>query len=313
MKPQNGSKTVKHLKNNNGSWTYRRRVPERHHKTLGTKVWNRPCGDVSYQQAVIMVTDWTAEDDALINSLDNPTEAAKVRNDTETANWAPYVARMLEGIEQERNGVDPIPYLVDEDGNEIPYDTGPLYPLESVKRDIKAIDANSDLDDAEKLVRYQNVLKVGFGPLIDIPVDLDDREEFEMVRRKLERRVADLAGDPDTILAVAERYYDANQIRKDVRRKYRGNIKKLTDFMGDIPISHVTAGSLRRFRDQQSATMMASSLTSVFTPIRGMFRYAVDEELIEINPMPSVVLKKDKRSVHDRKCVPYSAPHPLTK
>jgi hypothetical protein len=85
MKPQNGSKTVKHLKNNNGSWTYRRRVPERHYKTLGTKVWNRPCGDVSYQQAVIMVTKWAAEDDALISSLDNPSEAAKVstyRNET---------------------------------------------------------------------------------------------------------------------------------------------------------------------------------------------------------------------------------------
>ncbi len=51
--------------------------------------------------------------------------------------------------------------------------------------------------------------------------------------------------------------------------------------------------------------MMPSSLAAVFTPIRGMFKYAIDEELIETNPVPSVVLKRDKRSVHERKCIPY--------
>jgi integrase len=90
-----------------------------------------------------------------------------------------------------------------------------------------------------------------------------------------------------------------------VLRKYRGNIKKLTDFTGDVPISHVTSVSLRRFRDQQSDIMMPSSLAAVFTPIRGMFKYAIDEELIAINPVPSVVLKKDKRSIHERKCIPF--------
>ncbi|WP_156121784.1 hypothetical protein [Halocynthiibacter namhaensis] len=162
MKPQNGSKNVKHLKNNNGSWTYRRRVPERYHKTLGFKVWNRPCGDVSYQQAVVMVTDWAVEDDALIKSLDDPTKAAKVRQDAETAHWEPYVERILEGIKEEKDNSGALFWLVDEDGNESPYDGGPIYSLEKAKDDIKAIDINPVLDDAERLVRYQNVLKIGF-------------------------------------------------------------------------------------------------------------------------------------------------------
>ena len=97
MTAKNNAKTVKHLKNNNGSWTYRRRVPERHHKTLGIKVWNRPCGDVPYQQAVTMVTNWTQEDNTLIADLDDPTVAKEVRWATETATWDPYIERLIHG------------------------------------------------------------------------------------------------------------------------------------------------------------------------------------------------------------------------
>jgi integrase len=256
---------------------------------------------VSYQQAVIMVTQWATEDDALIKSLDDPTEASKVRQATETAHWSPYIERMMEGIEAEKNNPEALFYLVDEHGNESAYDDGPIYSLQAAKDDIKAIDTNLVHDDAEKLVRYQNVLKVGFGPLVDIPIDLDDRDEFEMVKKKLERRIAELAGDPNTITAVAERYYKHNQIRAGVLRKYRGNIKKLTDHIGDIPITHITSVSLRRFRDQQAAIMQPSSLAAIFTPIRGLFRYAVNEELVDDNPMGSVQLQKDKRSIHEKK------------
>jgi hypothetical protein len=45
-------KKILHLKENGGRYFYRRRVPERHQKTLGIKMWNRPCGNVSYQKAV---------------------------------------------------------------------------------------------------------------------------------------------------------------------------------------------------------------------------------------------------------------------
>ena len=87
MADKTGNKKVSHLKNNNGSWTYRRRVPERHHETLGFKMWNRPCGDVSYQEAVVMVTNWSREDDLRIKELDNPKVGQQVRLDTEHARW----------------------------------------------------------------------------------------------------------------------------------------------------------------------------------------------------------------------------------
>ncbi len=36
-------KKILHLKENGGRYFYRRRVPERHQKTLGIKMWNRGC------------------------------------------------------------------------------------------------------------------------------------------------------------------------------------------------------------------------------------------------------------------------------
>lgn len=132
MKPENGSKTVKHLKDNNGSWTYRRRVPERHHKTLGTKVWNRPCGNVSYQQAVIMVTNWTLEDDVRISELDDPNVGRQVRLATETKHWEPYVDRMIEGSKALKEDPNAFSYALDEDGNEVTLDLKPFDPSSGV-------------------------------------------------------------------------------------------------------------------------------------------------------------------------------------
>jgi integrase len=306
MKARKTTKNVKHLKNNNGSWTYRRRVPERHHKTLGFKVWNRPCGDVPYQQAVTMITNWMVEDDALIAELNNPTVSGQVRQATETAHWEPFVDRMIDGAKVLKEDPKAFSYILDSDGNKHLVDLEPYNPLQEAKDAIKRIDADLTLDDPERLVRYQNNLKVSFGAHVDLPSDLDDLDDFEMVKRKLERRIAHLAGDPNTISAVAERYYRHNGIRTGVLRKYRGNIRKLTNHMGDIPITHVTSSSLRRFRDQEAATMQPSSLAAVFTPIRGMFRFALNEELIDHNPLPSVELQKDKRSIHEKKWTPFT-------
>lgn len=86
---------VDHLKINGGRYYYRRRVPIRHQKTLGIKNWNRPCGKVSYQQAVVLVTDWTAKHDAMIKALDNPETAIQVREETEADMMAPLVADMV--------------------------------------------------------------------------------------------------------------------------------------------------------------------------------------------------------------------------
>jgi hypothetical protein len=168
MKAPNAAKKVKHLKNNNGSWAYRRRVPLRHQKTLGEKIWNNPCGDVSYQKTVALVTEWAEKHDALIKSLDDPETAEVVREATEVKAMAPMVAGLIQAQEA---GV--LPNNFD--------------PLEAAVAGLKAADQNTEFDNQDRLIRYRAILEASFGVHVTTPTNPDERDEFDMVKRKLER------------------------------------------------------------------------------------------------------------------------------
>ena len=282
---------VNYLKTNNGRFFYRRRVPDRHHKTLGETMWNRPCGDVTWAKAVSLVTAWTEEHDALIKKLDDPAKAAPVRYATEVRQIEPAMMTLADTATD--LGWSPDGW----DGSTT---------LAAAKAGIKVADEHPEQNSAARLVAYRSIFAVTFGPHVRVPTDPDERDEFEMVKRKLERRIAELAGDPNTISKVCERYCDFAGIRPGVRARYRRSIKRLIAALGDVPVSHITAAQLRTFRDVQASTMLGSSLASLFTPIKGLFGYAVEEELIEANPMASVRLPKDKRSIQARKWKPYT-------
>ncbi|WP_039020099.1 tyrosine-type recombinase/integrase [Halocynthiibacter namhaensis] len=145
-----------------------------------------------------------------------------------------------------------------------------------------------------------------FNDNVITPTDLDERDEFDLVKRKLERRINDLGGNPNTITAMSEAYFKKNQLKPEVRNKYRRVIRRLITQVGDIPLEHLNADRLREFRDAQPDDVKASSLQSLFTPIRGMFKYAIGEGKISDNPMPSVVLKPEKRSTQMIKWKPFS-------
>ena len=55
----------------------------KHQKTLGFTMWNEPCGDVGYAEAVVMVSKLAREHDALIKELDDPKVAESTRYRTE--------------------------------------------------------------------------------------------------------------------------------------------------------------------------------------------------------------------------------------
>lgn len=268
---------VDHLKVNGGRYYYRRRVPTRHQKTLGIKNWNHPCGKVSYQQAVVLVTEWAAKHDAMIEALDNPETALTVRQETEADIMAPHVAGMVKAQE---SGI--LPSSFD--------------PLNAARAGYEAASTNPKFDDQDRLVRFRAILEASFGPHVIPPTDLDERDEFNLVKRKLERRINELGGNPNTITAMSEGYFKESGIKSEVRNKYRRVIKRLIAQVGDIPLDHLSADRLREFRDTIPYDGKASALQSLFTPIRGMFKYALGEGKITHNPMPSVILKRERRS-----------------
>ena len=178
--------------------------------------------------------------------------------------------------------------------------------LEAIRVGLRTADEHPEQNPSARLVGYRSMQLMFFGDHIVPPHDPEERDEYELLKRKIERRISDLAGDPNTISAIAERYYKFTGVKPGVRAKYRRNIRKLIRHVGDVPVGHLTAANLREFRDAQAATMQASSLQAVFTPIKGLLKFAMSEQIIDINPYGSVQFQKDKRSIQARKWKPFT-------
>ena len=133
------------------------------------------------------------------------------------------------------------------------------------------------------------------------PSDKDELDEYEFVRRKLERKISELTPDPNTITVVSEKYFNFNSIKTATRSKYRRDIGRLVGLTGDIPVKKIDTLHLKTLRDNLSFEMKSASLHAVFTPIKGLLKYAAQEELIDHNPMSVVILPKDKRPIEERK------------
>jgi len=146
---------------------------------------------------------------------------------------------------------------------------------------------------------------VGFGSDREPPSDPDQKDEYEFIKRKLERKISELSPDPNTISNVARRYCDFNSIRRGTRSKYRRELARLIAITGDVPIGHVRTDHLRQLRDQLIGEIKPASIQAVFTPIKGIFSFAFDEDLIDINPMAGVKLPRDKRPIEERKWKPF--------
>ena len=155
------------------------------------------------------------------------------------------------------------------------------------------------------LDRLNAAYDVGFGPDRDPPSDPDQKDEFDFIKRKLERKISELSPDPNTVSAALERYCDFHSIRPGTRSKYRREIARLIAITGDVPIAHVRVEDLRRLRDDLIGQIKPASIQAVFTPIKGLFGFAFDEGMIEMSPMLAVKLPRDKRPIEERKWKPF--------
>jgi len=146
---------------------------------------------------------------------------------------------------------------------------------------------------------------LGFGPDRVPPTDPDQKDEYDFVKRKLERKISELSPDPHTLTAMTEKYCDFHSIRPATKSKYRRELARLIAITGDVPVAHVRNQDLKRLRDDLIGEIKPASIQAVFTPIKGIFNFAYDEGLIELNPMNGVKLPRDKRPIEERKWKPF--------
>ncbi len=140
-----------------------------------------------------------------------------------------------------------------------------------------------------------------FGPSPTPPSDPDDRDEYMFAKHRIERKISSVTPDKNSITAVLEKYCKFNSIRSGTRSKYRREIARLTAITGDVPLGHVRTEDLKQLRDGLIGTIQVASIQAIFTPIKGIFAFAFDEDIIPVNPMLGVKLPKDKRPIEERK------------
>ena len=145
------------------------------------------------------------------------------------------------------------------------------------------------------------ILNLYFPTDSTAPDDPDDRDEYVFAKRRLERKISTVTTDPNSITAVLDKYCRFNSIRSATRSKYRRELARLISITGDVPINHVRTEDLKQLRDALIGEIQPASIQAVFTPIKGIFNFAFDEDLIDINPMAGVKLPRDKRPIEERK------------
>ncbi|MEY1556050.1 tyrosine-type recombinase/integrase [Yoonia sp. R2331] len=144
-----------------------------------------------------------------------------------------------------------------------------------------------------------------FGPNPTPPTDPDDRDEYMFAKHRIERKISSVTHDKNSITAVLENYCKFNSIRTGTRSKYRREVARLIAITGDVPLAHVRAEDLKQLRDNLIGTIQVASIQAIFTPIKGIFAFAFDEDIIPVNPMLGVKLPKDKRPIEERKWKPF--------
>lgn len=166
------------------------------------------------------------------------------------------------------------------------------------------------MDDDEYYDRLVEVQRKLFGENNKPPSDPDDRDAYDFVKMKLERRIARVARDPNTISKVSIKYFAFAQLREKTQNKYERTIARFIKEVGDLPLGQVTSQMLREYREHLKTTrgLLPSSVRAEFTPMMGLFDYATDEELIKFSPMVSVKLPKERRAIEESKWLPFS-PH----
>jgi len=302
---------------------YQRKVPLEFQAVVGRTKWRAPLGS-DFDQAYERLKVIRKGHDDLLTRLLEPDERQSFQTDRRRNDEAKRAAMEDDNDNAyeewcRANGVKTEEQLYSEHEDRLvalgPHERIPEW--EHAKSWIEAIVFERDnpdkrvlhefpMDDDEYHDLLSNVLATCFGDAAQTPNDPEERDQYDFAKMGLERRIARVARDPDTLKKVSEKFYDFAALRKPTERKYRRTIGRLIEEVGNLPIGQVTPKMLREYRDKlKGRGLLPSSIRAEFTPMMGVFAYAVDEELLEISPMVSVKLPKERRAVEEMKWLPF--------
>ena len=308
-----------------GRYFYQRKVPQHLQTALGCKKWRAPLGP-DFEQACDKLRELRSEHDALIAKLEDPTAKQDAKNATRN---------LLETIQVEKWDANDRAYEAEQHAKGETTETEDYLEWESAALASGAIELeatheraaswiaaiehernNPDkrvlhpypMDDDEYCDRLTAVFSDNFGPdAAPPPSSPEDRDEYDAMKLKLERKIARVARNPHTVSKVAESFFRFAEVKAKTEHKYRRTINRLVEDIGDIPVSQVTSRMLRDYRDKLlTRGLLPASIHAEFAPIKGLFNYAADEEVIEDAPTLAVRMPKERRAVEESKWLPFT-------
>lgn len=308
-----------------GRYFYQRKVPKHLHTVLGCKKWRAPLG-ADFEEACDRLRDLRKEHDTLISKLEDP----DARQDAKTSTRRKAERDQQLKWDAEERAYEAAQHAVGKTTETEDYlaweaeavasgAIEPELPHEHAARWIEAIDYernNPDarilhpfpMDDDEYCDRLTAVFAENFGPEAPHPPsEPEERDDYDAIKLKLERKIARVARNPHIVSKVAESFFCFAEVKPKTEEKYRRTINRLIEEIGDVPINQVTSRMLRGYRDKLLARgLLPTSVHAEFAPIKGMFNYATDEELIEDAPTLSVRMPKERRAVEESKWLPFT-------
>jgi hypothetical protein len=143
------------------------------------------------------------------------------------------------------------------------------------------------MEDDEYYDKVKAHYEAWFNSSQNAPTDEDARLDWDVFKMKLERLMARHSPPADRLSAVFKKFLAFSDIKTEA--KYRRVFERFVKHTGDIPISQITPRMLREYRDKLlSDDLSIASVKAAFTPLKSLFRYALNEEIVETNPTQSV-------------------------
>lgn len=263
---------------------YRRKVPTKLIPLIGFKVWKKRLPD-NKEQAELRCAVLRVEHDELIEELQNKEQAeAFLRERMEPlTDLLSYPERILHEPARERL----------------------LGHMSEVWDRQKTPD---QLDKYEgNLGALQDWKKFAF---VNPPDGPRQRQAFDNMLEMVEAEIdkASPGGGKDLILEVLERCISFRQHKESTARKYREHVGDLVEEVGNLPIRKVTRPMIQAHLDtlMQKGTLQPSSIQKRMSAIWSVLDFALQRDLIEVNVAYRIPVPEDKRSVDEKRYLPFT-------
>jgi site-specific recombinase XerD len=286
------------------AYKYQRRVPTLLVDRVGCKTWDVYLGS-DLPNALKRHAALVSDHDALIMLLENPEAQAALRDnargEAHAANLSAAVADAPEIFAASWRDTEE--YLTGSKGLSRRRERETLATF--------ALQAFGDRTHIDQIEDPSPVLLASTEmPVADMPTKGVELAMWTAMKSALTERLSELSPKKKTtpITTRMEEYIAYRSVADATARNYRLRIARFIKFAGrDLPLEAISAPLLREYRnhlmngDEATGPVSRSVVRQYFYPLKSLFRWALREDLVEVDPTTKIDLPDPTKTVEETK------------